>query len=212
MPGARLLTVVLVVMAALVAAAAGAGSVRPASLTPAERHDLLSRFTPILYFHGDETWSTRSGRTVPQDCARRTADGARGVDANDVCTSDEHARLHGEPLLPLQPPVRPERRGQVLRPGGADAQRLEASRDLRTGHRRSPGDADAGRDQRDGALPRPLLAVLLVRRLALAHRTPLASPRRRLGERLGCGGRCLESALRRVQPALLGKRSAPGRT
>jgi hypothetical protein len=58
MSGARLVSTVLVVMAALVAPAAGAsGSIRPASLTPAERHNLLSRFTPTLYFHGDETWS-----------------------------------------------------------------------------------------------------------------------------------------------------------
>src|SRR5215212_10615503 len=37
--------------------AAGSASARPSALSPAERHDLLQKFMPILYFHADEVWS-----------------------------------------------------------------------------------------------------------------------------------------------------------
>jgi hypothetical protein len=38
------------------AAAAGSASGRAQALTPTERHDLLQRFAPVLYFNPDETW------------------------------------------------------------------------------------------------------------------------------------------------------------
>jgi hypothetical protein len=48
----------VVVAAAVVAvAAAGSASGRTGALNPTERHDLLQRFMPILYFHPDETWA-----------------------------------------------------------------------------------------------------------------------------------------------------------
>ena len=48
----------LVVVAAAVGAVwAGSASGRPQELTPADRHELLQRFMPILYFHPDEVWA-----------------------------------------------------------------------------------------------------------------------------------------------------------
>jgi hypothetical protein len=46
-----------VLTAALAAVASGFSTPRSLDLTPADRHDLLQRFTPILYFHPDEAWA-----------------------------------------------------------------------------------------------------------------------------------------------------------
>ena len=50
---------ILVALAAAVLGAVAAGAAHGGShvLTPADRHDLLQRFMPILYFHPDETWA-----------------------------------------------------------------------------------------------------------------------------------------------------------
>jgi hypothetical protein len=54
----RLTTGVVVAVSGVVAAvAAGAASGRSSALTPTERHDLLQRFMPALYFHADEAWA-----------------------------------------------------------------------------------------------------------------------------------------------------------
>src|SRR3954467_13546485 len=48
----------LVVLAAPVGAmGAPSASGRPHEVTPADRHTLLQRFMPILYFHADEAWA-----------------------------------------------------------------------------------------------------------------------------------------------------------
>jgi hypothetical protein len=44
-------------MAGLAAVAAGFATAGPQELTPADRQELLKRFTPILYFHPDEAWA-----------------------------------------------------------------------------------------------------------------------------------------------------------
>jgi hypothetical protein len=49
--------VLLVVAAAVCVVAAGSAGGRPQALTPADRHELLQRFMPILYFHADEAWA-----------------------------------------------------------------------------------------------------------------------------------------------------------
>ena len=41
----------------MAAAAAGSASGHAQTLTPTQRHDLLQRFAPVLYFHPDETWA-----------------------------------------------------------------------------------------------------------------------------------------------------------
>src|SRR5436305_1279247 len=48
---------VLVVVAAIGAVAAGSASGRPRALTPVDRHALLERFMPVVYFHADEAWA-----------------------------------------------------------------------------------------------------------------------------------------------------------
>lgn len=50
-------TLLVGVAAAVAAAAAGSASGRAQALTPTERHGLLLRFAPVLYFHPDETWA-----------------------------------------------------------------------------------------------------------------------------------------------------------
>ena len=42
---------------ALLSAAAGAGADSAGTLTPEQRSNLLEQFTPVLYFHSDETWA-----------------------------------------------------------------------------------------------------------------------------------------------------------
>jgi hypothetical protein len=51
------LAFVAVAAAALGAGVAGSASHRPKEVTPADRHVLLERFTPILSFHPDEAWA-----------------------------------------------------------------------------------------------------------------------------------------------------------
>jgi len=50
-----LFVVAVLVVAGSVATGAARGNV--SAVTPAERHELLERFMPILYFHPDEAWS-----------------------------------------------------------------------------------------------------------------------------------------------------------
>lgn len=45
------------VVAAAGAVAAGSASGRPQAITPADRHELLERYLPILYFHAAEAWA-----------------------------------------------------------------------------------------------------------------------------------------------------------
>jgi hypothetical protein len=47
----------LLVAAGLAVVAAGFAAAGARELTPADRHELLERFTPILYFHPDEAWA-----------------------------------------------------------------------------------------------------------------------------------------------------------
>lgn len=54
---ARLSTAVTLLMAVLGVLAAGSASGGTRTLTPTERHDLLQKFMPILYFHASEVWS-----------------------------------------------------------------------------------------------------------------------------------------------------------
>jgi hypothetical protein len=68
----------VVVAAAVGAVATGSATARPQELTPAERHDLLQRFMPILYFHPDETWAPVEVERFLQ-LARRERQTARGV-------------------------------------------------------------------------------------------------------------------------------------
>jgi hypothetical protein len=72
--------VVLLVVVAAAAGAVGAGSAsgRPQELTPADRHDLLQRFMPILYFHADEAWAPAAVEGFLQ-LARHERQTARGV-------------------------------------------------------------------------------------------------------------------------------------
>ena len=75
----RLGALLLVVVAAAVAAvAANSASGRRLELTPADRHELLQRFMPILYFHGDEAWAPVAVERFLQG-ARRERQTARGV-------------------------------------------------------------------------------------------------------------------------------------
>jgi hypothetical protein len=53
----RFVGVALGVAALLSAAVAGGEVDRAETLTPAQRSKLLGQFTPVLYFHADETWS-----------------------------------------------------------------------------------------------------------------------------------------------------------
>ena len=55
------------VVAVVGAVAAGSASGRPQELTPADRHDLLQRFKPILYFHAEEAWAP--GRSSSKRCS-----------------------------------------------------------------------------------------------------------------------------------------------
>jgi hypothetical protein len=48
---------ILVAVGVLAVIAAGSASARTRALSPTERHDLLQKFMPILYFHPDEVWS-----------------------------------------------------------------------------------------------------------------------------------------------------------
>jgi hypothetical protein len=50
---------ILIAATAAIAGAitAGSATARTSALTPAERHELLQRFMPILYFHPDEVWA-----------------------------------------------------------------------------------------------------------------------------------------------------------
>jgi hypothetical protein len=50
-------TLVAIVAAVLGVVATGSASGRSQALTPADRHELLQRFMPILYFHPDEVWA-----------------------------------------------------------------------------------------------------------------------------------------------------------
>src|SRR4051794_366230 len=47
----------VVFVAAVGAFVADSASGRQQALTPADRHSLLQRFMPILYFHADEAWA-----------------------------------------------------------------------------------------------------------------------------------------------------------
>jgi hypothetical protein len=49
--------VALVCAGAAFAIAAGSAGGRPQALTPAQRHELLQRFAPVLYFHPEELWA-----------------------------------------------------------------------------------------------------------------------------------------------------------
>lgn len=49
--------IALVVVAAMGAVAVDSASGRTQTLTPADRHQLLQRFLPVLYFHPDEAWA-----------------------------------------------------------------------------------------------------------------------------------------------------------
>jgi hypothetical protein len=69
---------VVVVAVAVGAVAAGSASGRPRALTPADRHDLLQRFMPILYFHADEAWAPVGVERFLQ-LARRERQTGRGV-------------------------------------------------------------------------------------------------------------------------------------
>jgi hypothetical protein len=75
----RLGGILLVVVAAAVGAvAAGSANARPQELTPADRHDLLRRFMPILYFHADEAWAPVEVERF-LELARQERQTARGV-------------------------------------------------------------------------------------------------------------------------------------
>jgi hypothetical protein len=49
--------IVVAVLAFVAVVPAGAASGRTSGISPAERHDLLQRFVPALYFHADEAWA-----------------------------------------------------------------------------------------------------------------------------------------------------------
>jgi hypothetical protein len=68
----------VVVTAAMGAVAAGSAGGRPLGLTPADRHELLQRFMPILYFHAEEAWAPVGVERFLQ-LARRERQTARGV-------------------------------------------------------------------------------------------------------------------------------------
>jgi hypothetical protein len=70
--------ILVVVAAAVCAVAAGFASGRPQALTPADRHELLQRFMPILYFHADEAWAPIEVERFLQ-LARDERQTARGV-------------------------------------------------------------------------------------------------------------------------------------
>src|SRR6266545_4117562 len=70
--------ILLVVLAAAVGAVAGSASGRLQELTPADRHDLLQRFMPLLYFHADEAWAPAAVEGFLQ-LARHERQTARGV-------------------------------------------------------------------------------------------------------------------------------------
>jgi hypothetical protein len=76
----RLFRVILLVVVAVAvgAVAAGSASGRPQELMPADRHELLQRFMPILYFHTDEAWGPIAVERFLQ-LARRERQTARGV-------------------------------------------------------------------------------------------------------------------------------------
>jgi hypothetical protein len=61
MRSARLGRTVAILIAAAAAIAgtiaAGSANARTGALAPAERHELLQRFVPVLYFHPDEVWA-----------------------------------------------------------------------------------------------------------------------------------------------------------
>jgi hypothetical protein len=69
--------IVVSVSAFVAVVAAGAASGRTSGISPAERHDLLQRFMPVLYFHADEAWAPvaveRFLRVAPVE--RQTAPG-----------------------------------------------------------------------------------------------------------------------------------------
>jgi hypothetical protein len=72
------LTFLVVVALTVGAVAAGSASGRRQELTPADRHELLQRFMPILYFHADETWAPVEVERFLQ-VARNERQTARGV-------------------------------------------------------------------------------------------------------------------------------------
>jgi hypothetical protein len=70
--------IVLFVLAAVGAAATGSAVGQPEGLTPADRHDLLQRFMPILYLHSEEAWAP-VGVERFLEVARRERQTAHGV-------------------------------------------------------------------------------------------------------------------------------------
>lgn len=68
----------VVVAAAVCAVAAGSASGRSQELTPADRHELLERFMPILYFHAEEAWAPVEVERFLK-VARQERQSARGV-------------------------------------------------------------------------------------------------------------------------------------
>jgi hypothetical protein len=70
--------ILVVVVVAVGAFAAGLANGRSEGLTPADRHNLLQRFMPILYFHADEAWAPVAVERFLR-LARHERQTARGV-------------------------------------------------------------------------------------------------------------------------------------